>query len=191
MNLLKIVKKAWKVLSRTAIKQLAHFDGTSYTKAYTKHLRKYGMDIEGLPRYIATTATFDGNDYSIIHLGEGCVISSDVQLLTHDYSIARGLQAIGKNNPEPYKDELFLKGISIGKNSFIGARTLLMPGTTIGDNCIIGAGSIVKGTVKDDSIVFGNPAKFYCKTSEWAEKNIKSTNTLLRNKNAIIQIFKE
>ncbi|MDO4171030.1 MAG: acyltransferase [Lachnospiraceae bacterium] len=170
MNIIKVYRKAVKVFSRFAIKQLAHIDGTMYTKAYTKHLKKYGMDIEGLPRYIATTASFDGNDYSIIHLGCDCVISSDVQLLTHDYSIARGLQAIGKNNNMPYKDELFLKGISIGRNSFIGARTLLMPGTTIGDNCIIGAGSVVKGNIPDGTIAFGNPCKFYAKTSEWAEK---------------------
>lgn len=170
MNMMKVIRKTWKVFSRFTVKQLAHIDSNLYIREYTKHLKKYGMDIEGLPRYIATTAVFDGNDYSIIHLGEDCVISSDVQLLTHDYSIARGLQAIGKNNPIPGKDELFLKGISVGKNTFIGARTLLMPGTKIGDNCIIGAGSIVKGTIPDDTIAFGNPCKIYAKTSEWAEK---------------------
>ncbi len=170
MRLVILIKKIIKVFLRFTIKQLAHIDSTIYTKVYTKYLRKYGMDIEGMPRYIATTATFDGNDFSIIHLGDGCVISSDVQLLTHDYSIARGLQAIGKNCPNPYKDELFLKGIYIGKNSFIGARTLLMPGTHVGDNCIIGAGSVIKGNISNDSIMIGNPAKFFAKTSEWAEK---------------------
>ncbi|MGN0601577.1 MAG: acyltransferase [Oscillospiraceae bacterium] len=173
MNLLRVIKKANKVFHRWCIKQLAHIDGNLYTRHYTNHLKKYGMNIDGFPRYIATTASFDGNDYSIIHLGKGCVISSDVQFLTHDYSIARGLQAIGKNNPDPYRDELFLKGISVGKNSFVGARTLLMPGTTIGDDCIIGAGSVVKGLIPDNSIAFGNPAKFYAKTTEWAEKKYK------------------
>ena len=48
-----------------------------------------------------------------------------------------------------------------------------MPGTVIGDNCIIGAGSVVKGTIPDNSIVFGNPAMFYAKTTEWAEKKYK------------------
>ena len=59
-----------KVGSRFCIKQVAHIDGNAYTRLYTKHLKKYGMVIDGLPRYIATTALFDGNDYSIIHLGD-------------------------------------------------------------------------------------------------------------------------
>lgn len=170
MKIKRIFKKIHKVFERFCIKQLAHFDGNLYMRKYVAHLKKYGMNIDGHPRYIATTAVFDGNDYSIIHLGAGCVISSDVQFLTHDYSIARGLQAIGKNNPDPIRDELFLKPIYVGKNSFVGARTLLMPGTHIGDNCIIGAGSVVKGNVPGDSIVFGNPAKYYANTKEWAEK---------------------
>lgn len=170
MKVTRILKKIKKVISRFLIKQLAHIDGNLYTKKYTQHLKKYGMDIEGLPRYIATTATFDGNDYSIIHIGKDSVISSEVQLLTHDYSIARGLQSIGKNNPIPNKDELFLKGIYIGENSFIGTRSTLLPGTHIGNNVIIGACSVVKGIIPDDSIVIGNPAKVILNTKEWAEK---------------------
>ncbi|MEA3573931.1 acyltransferase [Peribacillus frigoritolerans] len=170
MKVVRFIKKILKVTERGYIKQLAHIDSNLYTRQYTNHLKKYGMDIEGLPRYIATTAMFDGNDYSIIHLGKGCVVSSEVQLLTHDYSIARGLQAIGKNNSDPFRDELFLKGIHIGANSFVGARSTLLPGTHIGDNVIIGACSVVKGNIPDDSIVVGNPARVIANTKEWAEK---------------------
>lgn len=170
MRFIKKVRKIFSVIHRGFIKQLAYIDSNFYTAKYTKYLKKCGMKIDGQPRYISPTAVFDGNDYSIIHLGDFCVISSDVQLLTHDYSIARGLQAIGKNNSNPLKDELFLNGISVGANTFIGARSILLPGTIIGDNCIIGAGSVVKGHIKDNSIVFGNPAKFYADTKEWAMK---------------------
>lgn len=170
MKIGRVLKKAWKVAERSYVKKLAHIDSNYYTRKYTDHLKKYGMDIDGLPRYIATTATFDGNDYSIIHLGDGCVISSEVQLLTHDYSIARGLQAIGKNNSDPFRDELFLKGIHVGANSFVGTRSTLLPGTHIGDNVIVGACSVVKGKIPDNSIVVGNPARVIANTKEWAEK---------------------
>jgi acetyltransferase-like isoleucine patch superfamily enzyme len=179
MNLLRFINKIIKVSERGFVKQLAHVNGNLYTKYYTKHLKKYGMDIDGFPRYIATTALFDGNDYSIIHIGEGSVISSEVQLLTHDYSIARGLQAIGKNNSDPNRDELFLKGIHIGENSFIGARSTILPSTHIGDNVIVGAGSVVKGNVPDNSIVMGNPAKFYAKTTVWAEKKYQEHDYII------------
>lgn len=170
MNMIRFLKKVLLVVERGIIKKLAHIDSNLYTRHYAKHLRKNGMNIDGLPRYIATTAMFDGNDYSIIHLGKDCVISSEVQLLTHDYSIARGLQAIGKNNKQPNRDELFLKGIYIGENSFIGARTTILPGTHIGNNVIVGSCSLVKGKIPDDSIIVGNPARKIANTKEWAEK---------------------
>ncbi|GFN29859.1 acyltransferase [Paenibacillus xylaniclasticus] len=188
MNIVRIIKKAWKVAERGYVKKLAHFDSNLYTRQYAKHLKKHGMDIEGTPRYIATTATFDGNDYSIIHLGDGCVISSEVQLLTHDYSIARGLQAIGKNNPDPDRDELFLKGIHIGANSFVGTRSTLLPGTYIGDNVIIGACSVVKGHIPSNSIAVGNPARVIMNTKEWAERKYREKEYFIegepRSKNA-------
>ncbi len=37
---------------------------------------------------------FDGHDYSLISIGNDTVISMKVTLLTHDYSIARGVQTL-------------------------------------------------------------------------------------------------
>ena len=37
------------------------------------------------------------------------------------------------------------KPISIGKNCWIGANTVILKGTVIGDNCVIGAGSVISG----------------------------------------------
>ena len=173
MKINKIFKKIERFISGKIIKKMEFFNSNLYTRIYCKHLKKYGMQINDFPRYISPLAIFDGNDYSLIHLGKDCVISRDVFLLTHDYSIARGLQAIGKNNKKPFKDELFLKEIYIGNNSFIGARSILLPGTHIGDDCIIGAGAVVKGNVPNNSIVIGNPAKIYAKTTEWAQKKFE------------------
>lgn len=48
-----------------------------------------------------------------------------------------------------------------------------MSGTTIGDNVIIGAGAVVRGTIPNNSVAIGNPAKIICSTSEYIEKNKK------------------
>ncbi|MFO8002072.1 MAG: hypothetical protein R6U46_12565 [Marinilabilia sp.] len=49
--------------------------------------------------------------------------------------------------------------MKVGNNVCIGINVILLPNTEIGDNCIIGAGSVVKGKIPPDSVVFGNPAK--------------------------------
>ena len=67
----------------------------------------------------------------------------------------------------------FLKEIHIGRDSFIGARSFILPGTIIGNNCIIGSGSVVSGKVPDNSIYAGNPAKFIAHTDEWARRKLK------------------
>ena len=149
------------------------FNCSKYMKKYTKFLKKNGMNIKGIPRYIAPSVYFDGSDYTLISIGDRSVISKEVILLTHDYSIARGLESIGKHNSNMYKDELYLKPISIGKNCFIGLRTIILPGAEISDNCIIGAGSVVSGKIPANTIAFGNPLKIYCKTDEWALNKIK------------------
>ena len=43
--------------------------------------------------------------------------------------------------------------VSIGKNCWIGANTVILRGTTIGDNCLIAAGCVVKGNVPAGSVV--------------------------------------
>jgi Hexapeptide repeat of succinyl-transferase len=47
----------------------------------------------------------------------------------------------------------------IGRNCFIGARSIIMPGIHIGDECIVGSGSVVTKDVPSHSIVGGNPAR--------------------------------
>ena len=50
-----------------------------------------------------------------------------------------------------------LIGAKIGKNTTIGARTLIMPGITIGDNVIIAADSLVNKDVANEKVEGGVP----------------------------------
>lgn len=49
--------------------------------------------------------------------------------------------------------------IVIDDNVFIGARTIILKGVTIGKNSIIGAGSIVCDSIPSDVVAAGNPCK--------------------------------
>ncbi|WP_165047729.1 MULTISPECIES: DapH/DapD/GlmU-related protein [unclassified Adlercreutzia] len=155
------------------LKVVGHFNMPWYLDRYVNYLKRQGMDIKGMPQFIAPSVHFDGKDYSIIHIGDKTVISKNVEFLTHDYSIARALEAIGEDMTlEAY----FLRDIVVGNNCFVGLGSILMPGCTIGDNCIIGAGSVVRGDIPSNSIVIGNPQQIVGSTIEWARKKQQQGN---------------
>ncbi len=49
--------------------------------------------------------------------------------------------------------------VFIGRNSFIGLGTTILPNVRIGRNCVIGAGSVVSRSIPDGSIAAGVPAR--------------------------------
>ncbi|WP_321519211.1 acyltransferase [uncultured Bacteroides sp.] len=66
-----------------------------------------------------------------------------------------------------YKDiekDLIEQGVTtskiiIGKDTTIGANTVVLSGVTIGEHCFVGAGSVVTKDIPSYSICVGNPAK--------------------------------
>jgi putative colanic acid biosynthesis acetyltransferase WcaF len=82
-----------------------------------------------------------------IDIQEGATIAQEAYLCTgtHDFK-------------DPSL-QLITKPITIGKNSFIGARVMILPGVSIGDQAIVGAMSVVSKDVPNHQIVAGNPAQ--------------------------------
>lgn len=79
-----------------------------------------------------------------IKIGEDVIIGPNVMIYDHDHmfnenGIVKGYYKVGK--------------ISIGNNVWIGAGAIILRDTVIGDNCIIGAGTTVKGSIPNNSIV--------------------------------------
>lgn len=158
--------RIYKVLYRLN-KSLFHIIGANtWKKTNLFFLKKLGVHFpSGTPAYIDPSAYFDA-DYEMISIGRGGVISRNVTILTHDYSITRALIAIGHEKQLiGHRDH-----VAIGDNCFIGAQCLLLPGTRIGNNCIIGAGAVVKGKIPDNSVVIGNPCRVLETTEEYATK---------------------
>ena len=159
---------------RWTIMKVYPFNVDLYMRLYVEHLRKCGITVEGKPKYIAPTAVFDANDYSQISLGDNITMSGESRIFTHDYSITTASAALG-NRIDRHEGELYLsQPVSIGRNCFIGARSMLLPGTHKGDNVIVGASAVVKGNIPDDSIVVGNPARVIANTREWAQRTLDS-----------------
>jgi acetyltransferase-like isoleucine patch superfamily enzyme len=62
-----------------------------------------------------------------------------------------------KTNP---RDNFLSRPIHIKESAFIGGCSIILKGVTIGRNSIIGAGSVVSRNVPDNEIWGGNPAMF-------------------------------
>ena len=127
-------------------------------------LRLFGAKIEGIP-FVHSTARIEipwhlnlqhraclgsrVNAYSLglIEIHEGATVAQESYLCTgtHDFE-----------NPTM---QLITEKIIIGKNSFIGARTMVLPGVEIGENAIIGAQSVATKDVPANVIFAGNPAR--------------------------------
>lgn len=57
------------------------------------------------------------------------------------------------------KHKGYIRGaIKIGKFTFVGPHSVIMPGTSIGKGSIVSAYSLVKGEFPDFAIIAGNPA---------------------------------
>lgn len=106
-----------------------------------QYLRKvWGMDIHPTVE-MSLSAHFDKTYPAGIHVDEYSYVAFDTRILSHDMTRRMKLDT------------------RIGKNCFIGGRSIIMPGVQIGDSCIVGAGSVVTKSVPDNCIVAGNPAR--------------------------------
>ena len=85
----------------------------------------------------------------------------------HSYVIYTRNSIYLKTLPENLAEEgLLAEEVHIGKYSYIGAHSVIMPGTKIGKGSIVSAFSYVNGEFPDYSILRGQPARIVGNTKE-------------------------
>ena len=98
---------------------------------------KIGKNVDIAPSML--DATFP----ELIEIKDGSTIGWDTMILTHEFAGNR-----------------FRRGkVTIGKNTLIGGRSVILPGVNIGDDVIIGACSLVNKDVPDNGVVGGVPIR--------------------------------
>ena len=68
--------------------------------------------------------------------------------------------------------------IIVGDDTLIGMNCIIHPGTRIGKGCVISAGSVVRGNIPDNALVFGNPARVAGRASLLRAAILRNEHTL-------------
>jgi len=83
-------------------------------------------------------------------IGEGTKIGAGT--ITSNVRLDRG-EIFSEVKGEKLNTGLKSFGAVIGKNTFIGTKVNIMPGKFIGSNCIIFPNSLIKGNIKDNTVL--------------------------------------
>lgn len=90
-----------------------------------------------------------------VSIGDECLFGADVQVVDTDFHPIRPDGRRHNNRAE----DIASAPVLIGRNVFIGARSIVLKGVSIGDDAVIGAGSIVTKDIPAGMIAAGNPAR--------------------------------
>jgi serine acetyltransferase len=118
---------------------------TTYLPAGPKKnglLRSIGMRI-GREAFIASGVFFDVEFPTLIEIGEGAIIGTKTQILTHDVTIRT--VRIGR--------------VKIGRQAVVGVGCVLRSGIRIGEGAVVSMNSFVNRDVADRELCGGNPLK--------------------------------
>ena len=125
----------------------------------------YGNPNLGKNVSIVGGANFGSEPY-LITIGDDTTCSVDWAFVTHDAATR-----VIRHLPGYNKETVIYGPINVGKNCFIGCRSVILPNVNIGDNCIIGAGSVVNRDIPSNSVAAGVPCKVICTLDEYIEKH--------------------
>jgi acetyltransferase-like isoleucine patch superfamily enzyme len=97
-------------------------------------------------------SSYPGNDQSMIYIEDNVLLGPNVAV----YSSTHKFDDISI----PIKDQGYtVAETRLKQGCWIGINSVILPGVTIGKNSVVGANSLVKMDVPDYTVVAGSPAK--------------------------------
>ena len=133
---------------------------------FNNYLRKKGAKIgSGVQIVDRWDFKYEPEFADLILLEDNVVIAPGVRFVLHDSAFANVCGDL------PIKFGV----IHIGKNSYVGAETILLPGIKIGRNCLIGAGSLVNSDIPDDSVAVGRAARIIGSIDDFKARYVEET----------------
>ncbi len=86
-----------------------------------------------------------------ITIGRDCLISGGTDITVSDMHPIFDLETDERINPAA--------SVHLGEHCWIGQNSLILKGAQIGDGCVIGAHSVVTGSIANNCLAVGSPAK--------------------------------
>jgi len=104
------------------------------------------------------TMLFADSD-NLIVIKDDVMLGSGVQIYVNNHSY--------EDTSVPIIDQGYLdcRDVVLESGCWVGSNSIILPGVTIGKNSVVAAGSVVKSSVPDFTVVAGNPAKVIRKIS--------------------------
>lgn len=107
---------------------------------------------------IGANCTFIDN--AKIKIGNTVMIAPNLQIYTAYHPILPEDRYIYDREPnDPLYFNTCADPVEIKDGAWIGGGVIILPGVTIGKNSIIGAGSVVSRSIPDNCVAVGNPCK--------------------------------
>lgn len=112
-------------------------------------------------------------DCNRIEIGNNVLIASNVQIYTatHSADVNERLVADWDDNSEIPYFRTYALSVKIEDNVWIGGGVIILPGVTIGKNSVIGAGSIVTKSIPENCVAVGNPCRIIRKINNEISDN--------------------
>ena len=156
-----------KIISLIFVRLKKWYYSTSYEKKI-RYLRTLGTKI-GEKTRVSCDLSFVGSEPYLVEIGEDCLLSQGLHLITHD----GGVKVLNSANYFNGRRMDKVGRIKIGNNVYTGNYVTIMPNVVIGDNVIIGVNSVVTKDVPSNVVVAGIPAKIICTIDEFYRKNME------------------
>lgn len=98
-------------------------------------------------------------DNNIIEIGDNVLIASNVQIYTATHSTKLHERVVADWEAGEGICKTYALPVRINDGAWIGGGAIILPGVTIGKNSVIGAGSIVTHSIPDNCVAVGNPCR--------------------------------
>lgn len=134
----------------------------SDSRLYIIFLRKRGVTIGKGTAFFGNVKIDDTRPF-LVEIGENCVLADGATVLTHGYDLSVLHRFYG---------EMFCSHgkVVLEGNNFVGNNAVILKGVTIGKNTIIGACSVVTHNIPPNVVAAGNPCKVIMTLKEYFEK---------------------